>query len=192
MSTQTSPSEAARALAATLLMHAEKLDSTEISDLVEALPAVRSAARYLGNALNERGWGDDVLYGWPGQNDLDDDDGGDGWDDTDDLEDARERSLNGARFSYQSRFDFVIVDEQALYARAESRLRESDFGFTFDEALQEHGGPLGVLLLVDSPAFRGYEDAGVEMAYGKEVWRPLERTLDELTFDEREDHFPLD
>ena len=202
---ETLPSEAARALADALRMHADTLDSLDLNDVVAALPAVRAAARQLGDVLEDRGWGADVLYGWPAPQDDEenyesgygDGEAGD-WDVAEDLlgdydeDDVEEPALNGARISYQARFDFVIFDEDALRARAEARCREVNPEADAEAGMAEFGGPLGLLLYLDNPTFRAYETAGVEMVYGQEVVRPVERTLDQFGFDEQEDNFPVD
>jgi hypothetical protein len=200
---QALPSEAARALADALLTHAEALNSTVLEDVVVALPAIRAAARQLGGLLEERGWGTDILYGWPGLQDE-----GEDYEDTeievegdelnaagdlpDDYDDAEDPPLDGTRISYQARFDFVIVDEEALHARAEARSREVNPEADAEAGMQEFGGPLSLLLYLDNPTFRGYEAAGIEMVYGHEVVRPVERTLDEYEYDAQDDHFPVE
>ncbi len=197
------PSQAARALADALLTHAEDLDSTDLNKVVAALPAIRAAARRLGDLLEERGWGTDVLYGWPGPQDEDQDEDehaeveGDALDESGDLldddgEDAEHPPLDGGRISYQARFDFIIVDEEALHARAQARSREVDLETDAQAGMQDFGGPLGLLLYLDNPTFRGYEAAGVEIVYGAEVVRPVERTLDQYEYDAQDDHFPVD
>jgi len=193
------PSEAARALADTLVTHAEALDSVDLEAVASAIPAIRAAARQLGDLLEQRGWGTDILYGWPGRQDEDEDEDADdvplqGEDfdlDEFDDEEAQDAPLEGARISYQARFDFVIVDEEALCARAHARSREVYPEADAEEGMQQFGGPLSLLLYLDNPTFRGYETAGIEMVYGQEVVRPVERTLDEFEYDQRDDNFPV-
>ena len=203
---ETLPSQAARAFADALRTHAEALDSVDLNDVAAALPAIRSAARQLGDLLEERGWGTDVLYGWPVPQDYDENyevtenaedepadiDAAEGLLDDYAEDDVKEPPLSGARITYQARFDFVIVDEDALRARAEARSREVNPEADAEADMQEFGGPLSLLLYLDNPTFRGYEAAGVEMVYGQEVVRPVEHTLDEFEHDQQEDSFPVE
>lgn len=189
------PSEAAIALADTLVARAEALDSTNLDDIVAAIPAIRAAARRLGELLKERGWGEDILYGWPGPLDEDEDEDAPGQvdEELDEYdEDAEVPPMNAARVTYQARFDFVVVDEEALRARAEARSRQVNPDVDPTEGMQEYGGPLSLLLYLDNPTFRDYEEAGVAIAYGNEVLRPVARTLDEYDYDTQDDHFPTD
>jgi hypothetical protein len=155
----------------------------------------------LGGLLEERGWGTDILYGWPGLQDEGEDYEhteieveGDELNAAGDLpdDDAEDPPLDGTRISYQARFDFVIVDEEALHARAEARSREVNPEGDAEAGIQKFGGPLSLLLYLDNPTFRGYEAAGIEMVYGHEVVRAVERTLDEYEYDARDDHFPVE
>jgi hypothetical protein len=194
------PSQAARAFAEALLTHADALDSTDLNDIVDAIPAITAAARRLGDLLEERGWGNHILYDWPGPDEEDEygeddltpeDDQADDDDADDDEGSVGTAPLAGPRISYQARFDFVIVDEQALRARVEARSRQEGPDADPEEETQHYGGSLSLLLYLDNPTFRDYESAGVEMVYGNEVIRPVERTLDQFSDEIQEDHFPV-
>ncbi len=209
MTTPKTPSDAARALADVLSTHAKALDSTDLTVFAQAMPELRAAARWLDESLRDRGWGNDVLYGLAGPDaddaddadevedgvDLDDEDEFVDFDDEDELSDFDEDKmpLNGGRFTYQARFDFVVVNEQALYRRAEIRSLEVDASVDPREGIRDFGGvlgPLGLLLFLDGPHSRDYESAGLKIVYGKEFTNAVERTLDEFDFEVREDQFP--
>ena len=103
---------AAEDLAAVLTAQAENLGSDELTVISEAMATVRSAARDLGAALTERGWGGGVLYGWGDPLDDDDDEGNEDEDEVEDEDEDDEPwvALTGQRMSYQARYDFILVD----------------------------------------------------------------------------------
>lgn len=185
----TMPSSAAADLVAALTRRGGDLDSLDLAVVAEALGEVRRASDALREALHDRGWGTG-LDEWGAFDELT----GDGVEDVDDLlddDEDDEEPLDGARFSWQARYDFVVTDADALVAHARSRSLEVDPDVDPDEALEEHGGPLGLLLLLDGPQFRGYDDHGAVMAYGTDTFAAVERTLDEIGRDTGEQSYPL-
>ncbi|MEJ5914751.1 hypothetical protein [Pseudokineococcus sp. 1T1Z-3] len=185
----TMPSSAAADLVATLTRHGADLDSLDLATVAEALGQVRRASDALREALHDRGWGTG-LDEWAAFDELT----GDGVEDVEDLledDDEETEPLEGERFSWQARYDFVVTDPAALRERARARSLEVDSGVDPDEALEEHGGPLGLLLLLDGPQFRGYEGDGAVMAYGTDTFAAVERTLDEVGRDDGEQSYPL-
>jgi len=185
----TMPSSAATDLAAVLTRCGGDLDSLDLATVAEALGEVRRASDALREALHDRGWGTG-LDEWGAFDELT----GDGVDDVEDLiddDDEDAEPLEGARFSWQARYDFVVTDPDALVARARARSLEVDPEVDPDEALEEHGGPLGLLLLLDGPQFRDYDDHGAVMAYGTDTFASVERTLNEIGRDAGEQSYPL-
>ena len=202
------PASAASALALTLTVHADDLAATDLSRVSVGLAAYRRSVRLLEESLRARGWqadGDD-LEELPDLDDgeiadgelevefaagflvepLDDDES----DDEDDGEFDDDTPVDGPKFTYQCRFDFIVVDEQALEERARARALEVSPGTDPAEGLEQLGGALGLLLYLDNPTFRDYESSGLLMAYGSEFIAPVEATLDEFELDEQDDAYP--
>ncbi|MEJ5868510.1 hypothetical protein WDV85_12265 [Pseudokineococcus sp. 5B2Z-1] len=186
----TMPSTAAGALAEELGRCGRDLDSLDLATVAEALGRVRRASDALREALHDRGWGTG-LDEWAAFDELTGDDVADVDDLLEDDVEEDDEPLEGARYSWQARYDFVVTDPEALLARARARSLEVDPDVDPDEALAEHGGPLGLLLLLDGPQFRDYDEHGAVMAYGTDTFAEVDRTLDEIARDAGEQTYPL-
>ncbi len=185
---------AARGLADVLMAHAEALASDELETVSAAMTAVRAAAREVEASLTDRGWGGGVLYGF-GDPDAD----GEGDDEEDDAsedpvavdeedEDDEDWVVPvGTRMTYQARFDFVVVDPEALAAHAERRAAEA--GWAWKRGEDGHH-PFDVLMHADGPGSRDYGSAGLAFAGGQEASREIAATLWELDDEESDDLFP--
>ena len=187
---------AARALAGVLQEHAEALASDELETVSTAMTAVRAAAREVEAALTDRGWGGGVLYGFgeDHEDDGEDEDEGEGEDEDVfadlvalDGDDEDWAVPVGTRMTYQARYDFVVVDPDALAARAEQRAAELGWAWTRGE---DGHHPFDMLMHADGPGSRDYAEAGLAFAGGQEATREIAATLWELDDEEREDLFP--
>jgi hypothetical protein len=132
---------AAQELSAVLLAQAENLASDELITVSSAMTAVRAAAREVEASLTARGWGGGVLYGF--DESLDDDpDESLGAEDLDDLDDEDLDDGGpwvapaGVRMTYQARYDYVIVDEDAFLAYVERRAAEAGESMSRDEIVE--------------------------------------------------------
>ncbi|PPK71432.1 hypothetical protein V5P93_003298 [Actinokineospora auranticolor] len=189
--------EAAHELAAVLRARADDLASDELATVAEAMTAVRVAARAVEAALTARGWGGDVLYGFgdPVHDDLDDADDEDDADEEDvedeDTGDVEEFvAPRGRRMTYQSRVDFVVVDEDALLDHVERRAAElGDTGWTRDSIIEHN--PAFVLWFLGGPGTRDFEGAGIVSAGAQDVVAEVPVTLWELDHEARGDCYPV-
>ncbi len=191
------PAVAARALARLLEQEADSLDSLEVATFAPAVTRVRTAARQLTESLMERGWGADVTNELGHPDGIPEDLEREGEqclceEDAEELEDEDEETPTpaGRKFTYQTRFDFVVFDERAL----EQRLMERHHELGIDSPLEDTSAfpdePLNLLLELDNPVHRNYIAAGVYMAYGEEFFAEVDRTLDEFDYDTQDDAYP--
>jgi hypothetical protein len=186
---------AARELATVLLEHADALASDELETVSAAMTAVRAAAREVEAALTERGWGGGVLYGFgdphhdqEGNDDEDTDAADDVFDGLVALDGDDEDWVvpTGTRMTYQARYDFVVVDPEALAAHAERRAAE--LGWAWKRGADGH--PFDVLMHADGLGSRDYDSAGLAFAGGQEASREITATLWELDDEDSDDMFP--
>jgi hypothetical protein len=187
------PSLAAHHLAEVLASQSDQLDSLEIGAVGPAMGAIRSSARQLIRALEERGWRGDVLYGLAG--DLDDDDSGQSLSEFEDVladleaeageedDEVRLDEVAGPRMTYQARQDFIVVDEARLLAYVRS---------TGDpESEQPEDYTMAFYQLLDEPLMRDYTDAGLVEAGARSSTFEIPRTLWEMEGEEQDDAYPV-
>ena len=152
---------------------------TPVTDPVAVMPCineVRAAAlRYVESVAQTANWGNvfaDLYDDW--------DDGGD-----DDLDDTGIAVADGVeRLSLTGRWDFLVRDPGALQALASARLTAAhpDAGSdSSDEHVDTPGSALESLIAEDIGRYPGLEGAG-----GGWTIAPIEKTLFEMTSQERD------
>ncbi|MDQ1625542.1 MAG: hypothetical protein QOJ49_1040 [Actinomycetota bacterium] len=155
--------------------------------------AIRSSARQLIRALEERGWRGDVLYGLAG--DLDDDDSGQSLSEFEDVladleaeageedDEVRLDEVAGPRMTYQARQDFIVVDEARLLAYVRS---------TGDpESEQPEDYTMAFYQLLEERVMRDYSEAGLVEAGAKASMFEIPRALWEMEGEEQDDAYPV-
>jgi hypothetical protein len=202
----TLPSAAARALAAVLLDLADVLDEDDLR-AADAITDVRLASRDLAEAVFGRGWGDlylglDVASDREAEADeqdvedvFEDVEFGDpaltfGESDASQYEDEGLLLPPGTRITYQARFDYVITDA-AAFLRYVATCVPPDGGNP-PAPPEDEVEALGTLAYLDGLGSRDYSHVGLEFAGGREVVRPLEETLWEMSHEEQDDRYPFE
>jgi hypothetical protein len=187
------PSLAARRLAEVLAAQADRLDSLEIGAVGPAMEAIRSSARQLILALEERGWKGDVLYGIEG--DMDDDDGQSLAEfeellaelgaeaEADGEEEVRLDEVAGPRMTYQARQDFIVVDETKLLAYVRSK---GDL-----ESEQPDDYTMAFYQLMEERVMRDFSEAGLVEAGAKASMFEIPRALWEMEEEAQDDAYPV-
>lgn len=193
--------DAATELARVLVQEAHRLASDDLETVSNAMSRVRAASRHLAQALEARGWGGGVMYGFgePGkwedlvrnEQELDDLVGSGAlhadWDAKASATGAHVPS--GRRVSLQSRTDYVVTDEVALRRYVRRRVDQSSRGLAVDDELLTRN-PVMVLSLLDGIEHHDYSGCGMELAGHQSLIRGIDRTLDELPPEEVDDAFP--
>ncbi len=186
---------AAQELAAVLVAQAENLASDELATVSGAMTAVRAAAREVEASLTARGWGGGVLYGF-GESLDDDSEAESGADEPDDLE-LDDEDLDdegpwvaprGVRMTYQARYDYVIVDDDAFLAYVERRAAGAGDSMSRDEIV-EHA-PAYVLAQLEGFANKDFEGTGMVFAGGQDAVHEIPVTLWEMDDEAGNDRFP--
>jgi hypothetical protein len=194
----TLPSQAARALAVVLLEVADALDEDDLR-AADAVTDVRRASRVLAEAVFGRGWGDlylglDVAADHEDGEDADlaeiFPDGADEAFDAGEFENEGLLLPPGTRVTYQARFDYVLTDPAAFLRYLGSR-RPRDGGRP-PAPPEDEIEALGTLAYLDGLGSRDYSHVGLEFAGGREVVRPLEETLWEMSHEQQDDHYPFE
>jgi hypothetical protein len=193
--------QAAQELAAVLLAQAENLASNDLTTIATAMTAVRAAAREVEAALTERGWGGEVLYGFGEvlHDDEDDDLDDDALAELDDLDEDEDEDENldsegnwvappGTRMTYQARYDYVVVDEEAFLNYVERRAAEAGESWTREDIV-EHT-PAYVLAHLEGFANKEFEGSGIVFAGGQDAVHEVPITLWEMDDETRDDRFP--
>lgn len=203
----TLPSAAARTLAAVLLEGAAFLDEDDLR-AADAISDVRLASRRLAEAVFSRGWGD-LYLGLDVASDRESD-VGDAEDDEALFEDQvfqdaamafgeaeapayEDEGLllpPGTRITYQARFDYVITDS-AAFLKYVAACAPPDGG-NAPSPPEDEVEALGTLAYLDGLGSRDYSHVGLEFAGGREVVRPLEETLWEMSHEQQDDRYPFE
>lgn len=199
----TLPSDAARRLAAILLEVADVLDEDDLR-AADAITDVRRSSRSLAEAIFSRGWGDlylglDVAADREASeetSDGPDEDLATIFDEEDDAQEYEEYEDEGlllppgTRVTYQARFDYVITDPAAFLRYLATRRPTT--GARPPAPPEDEIEALGTLAYLDGLGSRDYSDVGLEFAGGREVVRPLDATLWEMSHEQQDDRFPFE
>lgn len=212
---------AARALASVLLENADALDLDDLR-AADALTEVRRASRRLAESVYGRGWGDLFLGvllsdmdtvemvqpagGAPvrGEDFQDDSDGEDEFEDSYLTDDDEGLPLpDGARITYQARFDFVVTDPQRAIDYVQRRISADSRNVSLEPRLgiESSSGAapprdlteaLGLLAYLDGLGSQDYTEYGLEFAGGQEIVRPIDEAFWEMSQDRQSDHYPFE
>jgi len=191
---------AARALAAVLLAEAAHLDGDDLDVISTAMSRIRGNARLLARALEVRGWGGGVLYGFGEPGKAEDlavaeaeiqvmlDSGELSPSDLERVTDEPPTLPAGRRVTYQARTDYVVTDEVALRRYVRRRVDECDWLLDVEDLIVKN--PFVLLAMVDGLETRDHSEAGLAIAGHRSIARTIHRSVWESVGEEDDDAFP--